>query len=90
MDFLWRNNAALDLNCFTVDKMLNLRRLQEMGRDAHVPLFACFVDLQKACDLVHRRIGGLSQNNLEHLAAIRRLHDGMRACVRSEGVKGSQ
>ena len=36
----------------TTDTMFTVRRLQELGRRARVPLFLCFVDLQKAYDSV--------------------------------------
>ena len=38
----------------TTDMMFVIRRLQELGRKEHVPLYMCFVDLQKACDSVNR------------------------------------
>ena len=34
------------------DMVFAVRRLQEMGRKPRVPLFLCFIDLQKACDSV--------------------------------------
>ena len=36
----------------TTDMMFTVRRLQELGRKARVPLFLCFTDLQKAYDAV--------------------------------------
>ena len=38
----------------TTDIMFVIRRLQKLGRKEHVPLYMCFVDLQKACDSVNR------------------------------------
>ena len=70
----------------TTDMMFVVRRLQEVGRKARVPVHMCFVDLQKAYDTVYRtllwqlltRIGVPPQM----IAVIRQFHDGMRACVR--------
>ena len=64
-----------------------VRRLQELGRKAGVPLFLCFIDIQKAYDSVDRnllwqvlsRLGVLSHM----IAVIREFYDGMKACVRS-------
>ena len=38
------------------DMMFVVRRLQEIGRKAGVPLFMCFTDLQKAYDTVDRTL----------------------------------
>ena len=65
--------------------MFVVRRLQEIGREAGVSLFMCFIDLQKASDTVDRtllwqvltRIG----IPLKMIAVIQQFHDGMRACV---------
>ena len=72
----------------TTDMMFVVRRLQEVGRKAGVPLHMCFVDLQKAYATVDRtllwqvltRIGVPPQM----IAVIRQFHDGMRACVRPD------
>ena len=40
----------------TTDMMFAVRRLQELGRKARVPLFVCFFDLQKAYDSVDRTL----------------------------------
>ena len=71
----------------TTDMMFAVRRLQELGRKARVPLFLCFIDLQKAYDSLDRtllwqvlaRFGTPPQM----IEVIRQFHDGMRACVRS-------
>ena len=39
----------------TIDMLFVVRRLQELGRQRKVPLYMCFVDLQKAHDSVGRR-----------------------------------
>ena len=75
-------------NRSTTDMMFVVRRLQELGRKAGVPLFMCFIDLQKAYDTVDRtllwqvltRIGVPPQM----IAVIQQFHDGMRACVRPD------
>ena len=72
----------------TTDMMFVVRRLREVGRKAGVSFFICFIDLQKAYDLVDRtllwqvltRIGVPPQI----IAVIRQFHDGMRACVRPD------
>ena len=43
-------------NRSTTDIMFVVRRLQEIGRKAGVPLFMCFIDLQKAYDTVDRTL----------------------------------
>ena len=40
----------------TTDMIFAIRRLQELGRKARVPLFLCFIDLQKAYDSVDRTL----------------------------------
>ena len=72
----------------TTVMMFVVRRLQEIGPKAGVSLFMCFIDLQKAYDTVDRtllwqvltRIGVSPQM----IAVILQLHDGVRACVRSD------
>ena len=69
-------------------------RLQELGRKGGVPLFLCFVDLQKAYDSVDRTLlwQVLTRFGVppQMLAVIRQFHDGMRACVRSEDGECSE
>ena len=79
---------------WTTDRMFAVRRLQDLGRKAHVPLFLCFIDLQKAYDSVDRtllwqvlaRLGTPPQM----IKVIRQFHDGMRACVRSDDGRCSE
>ena len=81
-------------NRSTTDMMFAVRRLQELGRKARVPLFLCFIDLQKACDSVYRtllwpvlaRFGTPPQI----IEVIRQFHDGMRACGRSDDGRCSE
>ena len=78
----------------TTDMMFAVRRLQELGRKARVPLFLCFIDLQKAYDSVDRtllwhvlaRLGTPPQM----IEVIRQFYDGMRAYVRSDDGRCSQ
>ena len=65
-----------------------VRRLQELGRQRKIPLYMCFVDLQKAYDSVDRELlwevlarAGVPSVMID---AIRQFHDGMRARVRMD------
>ena len=40
----------------TVDILFVVRRLQELGRARRIPLYMCFIDLQKAYDSVDREL----------------------------------
>ena len=78
-------------NRSNTDMMFMGLRLQEIGRKAGVPLFMCFIDLQKAYDTVDRNL--LWQVLIcigvppQMIAVIQQFHDGMRACVRlDDGV----
>ena len=70
----------------TIDVLFVVRRLQELGRQRKIPLYMCFVDLQKAYDSVDRellrkvltRAGVLSMM----IDVVHQFHDGMRARVR--------
>ena len=69
----------------TVDMMFVIRRLQELARKKRIPLYVCFIDLNKAYDSVDRTLlwtvlarFGVPQNII---SVIRQIHDGMRACV---------
>ena len=74
--------------------MFAVRRTQELGRKARVPLFLCFIDLQKAYDSVDRTLlwqvltrFGVPPQTIE---VIRQFHDGMRACVRNDDGRCSE
>ena len=81
-------------HCSTTDIMFAVRRLQELGRKARVPLFLRFIDLQKAYDSVERtllwqvlvRFGTPPQM----MEVIRQFHDVMRTCVRSDNGRCSE
>ena len=71
----------------TVDMLFVVRRLQELARRRRIPLYMCFVDLQKAYDSVDRELlwkvlarAGVPE---EMIAVIHQFHDGMQAQVRS-------
>ena len=71
-----------------------MRRLQELGRKRGVPIFLCFVDLQKAYDSVDRTLlwDVLARFGVpgEMITVIRQFHDGMRACVRLDDGECSE
>ena len=65
-----------------------VRRLQELARRRRIPLYMCFVDLQKAYDSVDRELlwkvlarAGVPE---EMIAVIRQFHDSMQAQVRMD------
>ena len=73
-------------NHSTTDMMFVVRRLQELARKRHIPLYVCFIDLTKAYDSVDRILlwtvlacFGVPQNMI---SVNRQFHDGMRACER--------
>ena len=72
----------------TTDMMFVVRRLQEIGQEAGVPLLICFIDLQKAYDTVDRTLLWQVLTRIEvppqMIAVIQQFHDGMRACVRPD------
>ena len=73
-------------NGSTTDMMFVIRRLQELARKKHIPLYLCFISLIKACDSVDRTLlrTVLARSGVLHnmISVIRQFHDGMRACVR--------
>ena len=72
----------------TVDMLFVVHRLEELARQRRIPLYTCFVDLQKAYDSVDRELlwkvlarAGVPE---EMIAVIRQFHDGMEAQVRMD------
>ena len=72
----------------TVDMLFVMRRLQDLARRRRIPLYMCFVDLQKAYDSVDRELprkvlarAGVPE---EMIALIRQFHDGLQARVRMD------
>ena len=78
----------------TVDMLFVMRRLQELGRRKKIPLYMCFIDLQKAYDSVDRELlwKVLARIGVPHtmIAVIRQFHDGMRARVRTDDGEYSE
>ena len=72
----------------TVDILFVVRRLQDLARRRRIPLYMCFVDLQKAYGSVDRELlrKVLAQAGVpeEMVAVIRQFHDGMQAQVRMD------
>ena len=56
-------------HCSTMDMMFAVQSLQELGRKARVPLFLCFIDLQKAYDSVDRTLLLAGAPSLRNTAA---------------------
>ena len=76
----------------TTNMMFAVRRLQKLGKIARVPLFLCFIYLQKACDSVDRtllwQVLARCEIPPQMIEVIRQFHVGMRACVRgNDGVR---
>ncbi|MEP5351923.1 MAG: reverse transcriptase domain-containing protein, partial [Luteolibacter sp.] len=71
-----------------------VRRLQELGRQRKIPLYLCFIDLQKAYDSVDRELlwEVLTRFGVptKMLRIIRNFHDGMRARVRTDDGEHSE
>ena len=71
----------------TVDILFIVRRLQELARRRRIPLYMCFVDLQKAYDSVDRELlwKVLARDGVPNMiAVIRQFHDGMHARERMD------
>ena len=73
-------------NRSTTDTMVVVRRLQELARKKRIPLYVCFIGLNKAYDSVDRTLlwTVLARFGVPQIiiSVIRQFHDGMRACVR--------
>ena len=72
----------------TVCMLFVVRRFQELGWRRRIPLYMCFIDLQKAYDSVDRELlwKVLARAGIpaEMIAVICRFHSGMRARVRMD------
>ena len=72
----------------TVDMLFVLRRLQKLARRRIIPLYMCFVDLQKAYDSVDRellwKVLARAVVLEEMISVIRQFRDGMQAWVRMD------
>ena len=78
----------------TIDMLFVVRRLQELGRAREIPLYMCFIDLQKAYDSVDRELlwivlarFGVPENMS---IVIRQFYKGMRARVRTDDNEHSE
>ena len=71
-----------------------VRGFQELAREKDLPLFMCFIDLQKAYDSVDRSLlwKVLARYGVpaKLISIIRQFHDGMRACVRLDSGETSE
>ena len=78
----------------TVDMLFVVRRLQELGRARGIPLYMCFIDLQKAYDSVDRELLWIVFARFgvpeKMMTIIRQFHEGMRACVRTDDGERSE
>ena len=78
----------------TTDMMFAVRRLQELGRKARVPLCLCFIDLQKAYDSVDRtllwQVLARFEVRPQMIEVIRQFHDEMRVCLRNDDGRCSE
>ena len=68
--------------------MFVVRRLQELRREARVPLLLSFIDLRKAYDSVNhillRQVLACFGVPPHMIEVIHQFHNGMRACVRND------
>ena len=71
-----------------IDMPFVVRRLQELGRASKIPLYMCFIDLQKAYDSVDRELLWVVLARFgvpeDMLTVIRQFHEGMRAHMRTD------
>ena len=71
----------------TIDMLLVVRRLQDLGRARKIPLYMCFIGLQKAYDSVDRELLWVVLARFgvpEMITVIRQFHEGIRARVRTD------
>ena len=77
----------------TIDMLFVMRRLQELGRVRKIPLYMCFIDLQKAYDSVDRELLWVVLARFgvpeKMLTVIHQFHEGMGARVRTDDGKHS-
>ena len=78
----------------TIDMLFVVRGLQELGRARKIPLYMCFIDLQKAYDSVDRELLWVMLARFgvpeKMSTVIRQFHDGMRARVRTDDGEHSE
>ena len=72
------------------DQLFSLRMLMEKAREYHQPIYACFIDLKKAYDSVHREsLWHILQHSYclppKLLSIMRALHEDSTAAVRAYG-----
>ena len=72
------------------DQLFSLRMLMEKAREYHQPIYACFIDLKKAYDSVHREsLWRILQHSYclppKLLSIVRALHEDSTAAVRAYG-----
>ena len=74
--------------------MFVVRRLQKLRRVRKIPLYLCFIDLQKAYDSVDRELLWVVLARFgvpeKMLTVIRQFHEGMRARVRTHDGEHSE
>ena len=72
----------------TIDMLLVVRQLQELGRARKIPLYMCFIDLQKAHEPVDQELLWVVLARFgvpeKMLTVIRQFPEGMRPCVRTD------
>ena len=78
----------------TIDLLLVVRRLQELGRARKIPLYMCYMDLQKAYNSVDRELLWVVLARFgvpeKMLTVIRQFHEGTRARVRTDDGEHSE
>ena len=77
----------------TIDMLFVVRRPQELERARKIPLYMCFIDLQKAYDSVDRELLWIVLARFgvpEMLTVIHQFHEGMRARVRTDDGEHSE